>query len=274
MKEHVFEARDFLAAPAARPAKAARRRRDRAASPARSGARDRRAGAARRRPRDRARAAARRARSPGRLLGDMGAEIIKVEPPGQPDPIRDWGKARYEGRSLWWPVQSRNKKCVTLNLRAERGQELLLELVEQADVLDRELPPGHAREVEPRLGAALGGEPELVLARVSGYGQTGPVRRSGRASRRSPRRWAASATSTAFPASRRRACTSRSATRSPACSPSQGILAALYRRDALGGGRGPGRRRLAARGVLRAAREHGARVRPARDRPRARAARG
>jgi crotonobetainyl-CoA:carnitine CoA-transferase CaiB-like acyl-CoA transferase len=46
----------------------------------------------------------------GRLLGDLGAEIVKVEAPGQPDPIRDWGKARYEGRSLWWPVQSRNKK--------------------------------------------------------------------------------------------------------------------------------------------------------------------
>ena len=65
----------------------------------------------------------------GRLLGDLGAEIIKVEDPARPDPIREWGKARYEGRSLWWPVQSRNKKCVTLNLRSERGQELLLELV-------------------------------------------------------------------------------------------------------------------------------------------------
>ena len=60
-----------------------------------------------------------------RLLADMGAEIIKIEPPGQPDPLRDWGHARYEGRSLWWPVQSRNKKCVTLNLREQRGQEIL-----------------------------------------------------------------------------------------------------------------------------------------------------
>src|SRR5207248_10192919 len=67
----------------------------------------------------------------GRLLGDMGAEIIKIEPPGQPDPLREWGQARYRGRSLWWPVQSRNKKCVTLNLRAERGQKLLLELVKR-----------------------------------------------------------------------------------------------------------------------------------------------
>ena len=65
----------------------------------------------------------------GRLLGDMGAEVVKVEAPGQPDPLREWGHARYEGRSLWWPVQSRNKKCITLNLREQRGQELLLELV-------------------------------------------------------------------------------------------------------------------------------------------------
>ena len=66
----------------------------------------------------------------GRLLGDMGAEIVKIEPPGQPDPLRDWGKARYEGRSLWWPVQSRNKMCCTLNLRVERGQELLEAMLE------------------------------------------------------------------------------------------------------------------------------------------------
>ena len=68
----------------------------------------------------------------GRLLGDMGAEVIKVEPPGKPDPLREWGQARYEGRTLWWPVQARNKKCITLNLREPRGQELLLELVRVA----------------------------------------------------------------------------------------------------------------------------------------------
>ena len=56
----------------------------------------------------------------GRLLGDMGAEVIKVEAPGKPDPLREWGQARYEGRTLWWPVQARNKKCITLNLREPR----------------------------------------------------------------------------------------------------------------------------------------------------------
>src|ERR1700751_4227526 len=78
----------------------------------------------------------------GRLLGDMGAEIIKVEPPGQPDPLREWGHARCEGRTLWWPVQSRNKKCVTLDLRGRRGQELLLELAAESDVLLENFRPG------------------------------------------------------------------------------------------------------------------------------------
>src|SRR5438874_12122622 len=63
----------------------------------------------------------------GRLLGDMGAEIIKVEAPGKPDPLRDWG-GRHNGHPVWWPVISRNKKCVTLDLRQARGQELMVEL--------------------------------------------------------------------------------------------------------------------------------------------------
>ena len=110
----------------------------------------------------------------GRLLGDMGAEIIKIEPPGQPDPLREWGHARYEGRSLWWPVQSRNKKCCTLNLRTERGQALLLELAKQSDVLVENFRPGTLEKwnlAPERLWEANRG---LVIARVSGYGQTGP----------------------------------------------------------------------------------------------------
>src|SRR5439155_13676 len=110
----------------------------------------------------------------GRLLGDMGAEIIKIEPPGKPDPLREWGKARYEGRSLWWPVQSRNKKCCTLNLREQKGQELLRELVKRSDVLVENFRPGTLERWN--LGPAQLWEvnPRLVVARVSGYGQTGP----------------------------------------------------------------------------------------------------
>jgi crotonobetainyl-CoA:carnitine CoA-transferase CaiB-like acyl-CoA transferase len=110
----------------------------------------------------------------GRLLGDLGAEVIKIEPPGQPDPLRDWGKARYEGRSLWWPVQSRNKKCCTLNLRTGRGQELLLELATHADALVENFRPGTLERWNIGPAALLEANPRLVIARVSGYGQTGP----------------------------------------------------------------------------------------------------
>ena len=110
----------------------------------------------------------------GRLLGDMGAEIIKIEAPGQPDPLREWGKARYEGRSLWWPVQSRNKKCCTLDLRVERGQHLLLELAKQSDVLLENFRPGTLERWNLGPDVLLEANPRLVIARVSGYGQTGP----------------------------------------------------------------------------------------------------
>jgi formyl-CoA transferase len=170
----------------------------------------------------------------GRLLGDMGAEVIKVEPPGQPDPLRDWGKARYEGRSLWWPVQSRNKKCCTLNLRVERGQELLLELARRADVLLENFRPGTLERWNLGPDRLLEANPRLVIARVSGYGQTGPyAARAGFAS-------AAEAMGgirhiNGFPGEpppRMHISLGDSLAGMYAV---QGILAALYRRDALGG---------------------------------------
>ena len=112
----------------------------------------------------------------GRLLGDLGAEIIKVEAPGQPDPIRNWGKERYKGRSLWWPVQSRNKKCITLNLREEKGQELLLRLVERRRRRDRELPPRHPRAVESRVRADGRRQPRHRARAGLGLRPDGPVR--------------------------------------------------------------------------------------------------
>lgn len=110
----------------------------------------------------------------GRLLGDLGAEIIKVEDPTKPDPIREWGKARYEGHSLWWPVQSRNKQCVTLNLRSERGQQLLLDLIRQADVVTENFRPGTLERWNLGFEQMKAVNPGIILARVSGYGQTGP----------------------------------------------------------------------------------------------------
>jgi formyl-CoA transferase len=118
-----------------------------------------------------------------RLLGDMGAEIIKVEAPGRPDPTREWGKARYHGRSLLWPVQSRNKKCITLDLGREQGQELLLELVRACDALVENFRPGTLEKWNIGCEQLSEANPRIVVARISGYGQTGPyAKRAGFAS--------------------------------------------------------------------------------------------
>ena len=170
----------------------------------------------------------------GRLLGDMGAEIIKIEPPGQPDPLREWGKARYQGRSLWWPVQSRNKKCCTLDLRVERGQELLRELVKNADVLIENFRPGTLERWNVGPDRLLEANPRLVVARVSGYGQTGPyAERAGFAS-------AAEAMGgirhiNGFPGQAPPRLHISLGDSLAGMFAVQGILAALYRRDALGG---------------------------------------
>ena len=110
----------------------------------------------------------------GRLLGDYGADVIKIEAPGRSDPLRDWGQESYRGHRLWWTVHARNKRCITLDLRSERGQELLLALVEHADVMVENFRPGTLERWNlgyDRLAAWNSG---LILARVTGYGQTGP----------------------------------------------------------------------------------------------------
>jgi formyl-CoA transferase len=173
----------------------------------------------------------------GRLLGDMGAEVIKVEPPGQPDPLREWGKARYEGRSLWWPVQSRNKKCVTLDLRQEAGQRLLLELVSQSDVLVENFRPGTLEKWGVGPEQLWEANPRLVIARVSGYGQTGPY---------APRAGFASVAEAmggirhinGFPDEPPPRLHISLGDSLAGMFAVQGVLAALYWRDALGGGRG------------------------------------
>jgi formyl-CoA transferase len=173
----------------------------------------------------------------GRLLGDMGAEIIKIEPPGQPDPLRDWGQARYEGRSLWWPVQSRNKKCCTLDLRTEKGQELLLELAKRSDVLVENFRPGTLERWNIGPERLWEANPGLVVARISGYGQTGPyASRAGFAS-------VAEAMGgirhiNGFPDQPPPRLHISLGDSLAGMFAAQGILAALYRRDALGGGRG------------------------------------
>ena len=173
----------------------------------------------------------------GRLLGDMGAEVIKVEPPGQPDPLREWGKARYEGRSLWWPVQSRNKKCVTLNLRSERGQALLRSMVEHCDVLTENFRPGTLERWNLAPEQLWESNPGLVIARISGYGQSGPY---------APRAGFASVAEAmggiryinGFPDEPPPRMHISLGDSLAGMYAAQAILAALYKRDALGFGKG------------------------------------
>jgi formyl-CoA transferase len=109
-----------------------------------------------------------------RLLGDLGAEVIKVEAPDRPDALRSWGREQLDGKSLWWAVQSRNKRCVTLDLRQTEGQELFLELVRLADVVVENFRPGTLERWNLGFERLEEARPGIVLARVSGYGQSGP----------------------------------------------------------------------------------------------------
>ncbi|MDN4524208.1 CaiB/BaiF CoA transferase family protein [Fictibacillus fluitans] len=111
----------------------------------------------------------------GRLLGDFGAELIKVEPPGKSDPMRNWGNSK-EGTGLWWPVQSRNKKSITLNLREEEGQKILKELVKKTDIIIENFRPGTMEKWNLSYEELSEINPKLIMVRTSGYGQTGPYR--------------------------------------------------------------------------------------------------
>lgn len=110
----------------------------------------------------------------GQLLGDFGADVIKIEQPDVGDPLREWGQAKADGASLWWPVVGRNKRTVTLNLRDERGQEVLRRLIAETDVLIENFRPGTLERWGLSPEALWEINPGLVITRVSGYGQTGP----------------------------------------------------------------------------------------------------
>jgi succinyl-CoA---D-citramalate CoA-transferase len=110
----------------------------------------------------------------GQLLGDMGAEVIKVEPPEQGDPLRVWGREKTDGKSLWWPVVARNKKSITLDLRQAEGQKLLYELAAKADFLLENFRPGTLEKWSCGYDQLAKINPRLIMIRVSGYGQSGP----------------------------------------------------------------------------------------------------
>ena len=110
----------------------------------------------------------------GQLLADMGADVIKVEAPGQGDPMRIWGQEKANGRSLWWPIVARNKKSVTINCRVAEGQALVRRLVEKSDILLENFRPGTMERWGLGYDELRSINPGLIMIRVSGQGQTGP----------------------------------------------------------------------------------------------------
>jgi formyl-CoA transferase len=111
----------------------------------------------------------------GKMLAEFGADVIKIEPPGTGDPLRKW-RLLHEDTSVWWAVQSRNKKSVTLNLRSPEGQMIARSLIERCDVLIENFRPGTLESWGLGWDELQRINPGLIMLRVSGYGQTGPYR--------------------------------------------------------------------------------------------------
>lgn len=110
-----------------------------------------------------------------KMLGEFGADVIKIEPPLVGDPLRKWRKIK-DGTSLWWHVQSRNKQSITLDLRDGEGQDLARRLIAEADVLVENFRPGTLEGWGMSWEALFELNPRLIMLRISGYGQTGPYR--------------------------------------------------------------------------------------------------
>jgi len=111
----------------------------------------------------------------GKTLADFGAEVIKVEPPGDGDPLRKW-RMLHQGTSVWWQVQSRNKQSVVLDLRTEEGRADTRRLAAEADVLIENFKPGTLEKWGLGYETLAAENPGLIMLRISGYGQTGPYR--------------------------------------------------------------------------------------------------
>jgi len=110
-----------------------------------------------------------------RMLAEFGAEVIKIESPDGGDQLRQWRKM-YEGTSLWWYVQARNKKSVTVNLRSAEGQGIVRELARDADIVVENFRPGTLEKWNIGWGQLSAINPKLIMVRLSGYGQDGPYR--------------------------------------------------------------------------------------------------
>jgi formyl-CoA transferase len=110
-----------------------------------------------------------------KTLADFGAEVIKIEPPGSGDPLRKW-RLLLDGTSVWWQVQSRNKRSLALDLRTPEGQDIVRRLAAEADVLIENFRPGAMEGWGLAPDELIAANPRLIVLRVSGYGQTGPYR--------------------------------------------------------------------------------------------------
>jgi formyl-CoA transferase len=110
-----------------------------------------------------------------KTLADFGAEVIKIEPPGVGDPLRQW-RLLHNGTSVWWQVQSRNKKSVTLDLKDEASREIVRRLIKEADVLVENFKPGVMEDWGLDYARLSATNPGLIMLRISGYGQTGPYK--------------------------------------------------------------------------------------------------
>ena len=113
----------------------------------------------------------------GTMLAYFGAEVIKVEPPGSGDPIRNWRLLDESGTGYWWRSLGRNKKSVTVNLREAQGRKILCQLIDTADVLIENFKPGTMEKWGLGPEDVKAANPDLIYTRISGYGQTGPYSR-------------------------------------------------------------------------------------------------
>src|SRR4051795_11797698 len=112
----------------------------------------------------------------GTLLGDFGADVVKIEAPGAGDAMRDWGRLRHNDHSLWWSILARNKRSVTLNLREPAGQAIAMRLCESADIVLENFRPGTMEKWGLGPEHVHAKNPRAIYARVTGYGQTGRYR--------------------------------------------------------------------------------------------------
>lgn len=107
-------------------------------------------------------------------MADFGADVIKVEPPRTGDPMRQWGQVQKNGRTLWWPVLARNKRCVTLDLRRAEGQAVARDLIQRADFVVENFRPRTMEKWGLGYDDVKADNPGLIMIRVSGFGQDGP----------------------------------------------------------------------------------------------------